>query len=320
MSADRSAPWAFRVGVDGGGSGTRVRVVDALGREMAQGRAGPSGLSRGVAAAWQAIETAIDVAFDHAGRARPPRAAMAVGVGVAGANHEAWARAFLAAQPGFGLVQVASDAWTTLLGAHGGAAGAVVAVGTGSVGAALASDGQRRSVGGWGFPSGDEGGGAWLGLTALGLLQRVLDGRQRATAFARKLLAHCGGDHDGLLAWQAQADPARYASLAPVVLAHAPQDPAARALVEQAGRHLEVMARALDPDGTLPLALCGGLAGPLRPYLPPGLRDRARPAREDAAWGALHLLDEGRLPLPEAPAADGPALAPAPPTPDSLRA
>lgn len=56
----------------------------------------------------------------------------------------------------------------------------VVELGTGSVGGALLTNGRKLSVGGWGFPSGDEGSGAWLGLRAAQLAQQALDGRPLA--------------------------------------------------------------------------------------------------------------------------------------------
>lgn len=280
----------FFLGVDGGGSGTRVRLADAQGHTLAVGRAGPSGLRAGVAQAWVTIEAAIAQAFLLAQRARPAHAALAVGVGIAGAHHGEWLQAFRAQQPPFGWLVVDTDATTSLLGAHGGQPGAVLAVGTGSVGAALLPDGRRRDVGGWGFPSGDEGSGAWLGLAALSHAQQVADGRQPDGVFGKAVIAHCGGSAAALRTWLAEADQVRCAELAPLVLAHADRDATARALLHRAGQHLDSLALTLDPAQSLPLALCGGLAPHLRPYLYPTLQTRAQPPQGDAAAGALLLL------------------------------
>lgn len=280
----------YRLGVDGGGSGTRVRLCNTQGQELAQGQAGLSGLAHGVVPAWCAIGRAIDQAFAAAGRVRPPNENLALGVGIAGANNAAWAADFHARQPHFAALAVDCDAMTSLLGAHGGRPGVIVAVGTGSVGAVLTADGHKRFTGGWGFPAGDEGSGAWIGLRALAHVQRVVDGRQPCGDFARAVFEACGGTADALMAWVAQADQTRCAALAPLVIQHGPSDAAARALLERAGSHLARMAGALDPGNTLPLALCGGLAEPLRPYLPPALRERGRAPQGDSAQGALLLL------------------------------
>lgn len=285
--------FAYLLGVDGGGSGTRVRLCDAQGSLLGQGRAGPSGLAHGVVQAWIAIGHAIDQAFAVVGRLRPANATLAVGVGIAGANHSGWAAAFAAHQPHFGALAIESDAITCLLGAHAGRPGAVVAVGTGSVGAVMSHDGRKRVVGGWGFPAGDEGSGGWMGLRALAHLQGVVDGLLPCSDYARALFDACGGRREDLLQWAMQADQTRCAALAPLVIAHAPSDASARALVKRAGGHLARMARALDPGSTLPLALCGGLAEPLRPYLPPALVERACAPLGDSAQGALQLIATG---------------------------
>jgi glucosamine kinase len=49
------------------------------------------------------------------------------------------------------------------------------------------------------------------------------------------------------------------------------------------------MVSALDPDQSLSVALCGGLAGPLTPFVPDELRSRLRPPLADSASGALQL-------------------------------
>jgi glucosamine kinase len=73
------------------------------------------------------------------------------------------------------------------------------------------------------------------------------------------------------------------------VLRHA-DDPAARAILTKAGEEAAAIARALDPDERLPLALCGGLGAALREWLPPALAARARAPLGDSAQGALRMI------------------------------
>ena len=42
----------FHLGVDGGGTGTRLRLAEANGAEIGFGEAGPSALGQGIAQAW----------------------------------------------------------------------------------------------------------------------------------------------------------------------------------------------------------------------------------------------------------------------------
>ncbi|WP_335340287.1 BadF/BadG/BcrA/BcrD ATPase family protein [Collimonas fungivorans] len=204
-------------------------------------------------------------------------------------------------EPGFGALATGTDAFTTLLGAHLGQAGVVVAIGTGSVGEVLLADGSRREVGGWGFQTGDEASGGWIGLRAANHVERALDGRVVPGSLARAIVRFCGGDDAGadfsssqnrerVIAWVNSANQSIFAQLAPLVVAHAAQDEAAFTILHKAGQEIAQIANALDPSQQLPIALCGGLAAPLQAYLPEPLKSRAITPRADAATGALLLL------------------------------
>ncbi|WP_230407686.1 BadF/BadG/BcrA/BcrD ATPase family protein [Undibacterium rivi] len=283
---------AYLIGVDGGGTGTRVVLADRQGKPLARGTAGPSALAHGRPQAWEAILQAITDAFAQAHLAHPALSDIAIACGLSGVNNAQWADELKALNPGFALLLTETDAGTTLIGAHQGAPGAVIALGTGSVGEVLQSNGQRREVGGWGFPVSDEASGAWIGMRAVNYLQRVLDGRATSSRFADAIYAHCGGDKDTVFRWLAQANQTRYAEVAPIVFQHAEESVVARSMLLDAGREVEMIADALDPTHTLPLALCGGLAAALLPFLPDGLRQRVRTPLGDSASGALILLQQ----------------------------
>src|SRR5437763_15180255 len=161
----------FLLGVDGGGTGTRVRLAVATsgadGTELAQGAGGPSGLGLGITRAWDSVQQAASQAFAAAGIEPPSLERVAIGLGLAGVHNKQWAAEFIAANPGYAAIRRETDGFTTLMGGHAGAPGAIVALGTGSVGEVLCADGTRREVGGWGFPAGDEASGGWIGLRAI---------------------------------------------------------------------------------------------------------------------------------------------------------
>ena len=277
----------FAIGIDGGGTGTRAVLADRHGRELAQGRGGPSGLGLGIERAWASIGAACADAFTRAGFAFD-WTQCALGCGLAGVNNAAWLAAFRAQAP-LDALAVESDAYTTVVGAHGGAPGLIVALGTGSIAAALDAAGDCRIAGGFGFPSGDEASGAWLGLRALAYAQQALDGRAPRDAFAGALLAETGArDRDALVQWSCDANQTIYARLAPIVLAHRTH-PYAAALIAQAGDEIGKMIDALDPQQALPVALCGGLADALAPAVPARHASRLRVPLDDSAHGALRL-------------------------------
>lgn len=277
----------FAIGIDGGGMGTRAVLADRHGRELAQGRGVPSGLGLGIERAWASIGAACADAFTQAGYAFD-WSQCALGCGLAGVNNAAWLAAFRAQAP-LGALAVESDAYTTVVGAHGGAPGLIVALGTGSIAAALDAAGACRIAGGFGFPSGDEASGAWLGMRALAYAQQALDGRVPRDAFASALLAETGAqDRDALVQWSCDANQTIYARLAPIVFAHRAH-PVASALIAQAGDEIGKMIDALDPQQALPVALCGGLADALAPAVPACHAARLRAPLDDSAHGALRL-------------------------------
>ena len=290
MSLKNSPNPLYLIGVDGGGTQTRLIVANALGQELARGQAGPSGLINGAQVAWDAVLSALQNAFDKLNLPLPDWAQMAIGLGLAGVHNKQWAAQFLAKNPGFKNILLDTDAYTTLLGAHGGKPGVIIAIGTGSVGEALLADGSRVEVGGWGFPTGDEASGAWLGIAAINHLQHSLDGRAVASDFSAALLQHCGGDRDAVFNWLADARQQIYAQLAPLVVQFAAQkNPAALQIMQAAAQQVTKIANACDPSNTLPIALCGGLAQAFYDYLPSALSPRIVKAQSDAAKGALLL-------------------------------
>ncbi|MDC8785055.1 glucosamine kinase nucleotide-binding domain-containing protein [Roseateles koreensis] len=291
LGADSAlASTRFLLGVDGGGTGTRVRLSDLQGQCLGQGEAGPSALGQGAEQAWRHIQQAAQQAALNAGLPALDWSQMAVGLGMSGSSVTHLVEAFMAQQPGCALLALDSDGFTTVLGAHGGQAGAVVAAGTGSIGEALRRDGSRACISGWGWICGDEGSGAWLGLKAMRHAQQAMDGRAVVGTLARAVWAVAGHDREAVLAWCAQAGQAGYASLAPVVFEHRGGDGMAAALVQEAVIELERLAMALDPAGDLPLALCGSVALRLAPDFSGTIAGRCVSPQGDSADGALHLV------------------------------
>jgi glucosamine kinase len=279
----------FLIGVDGGGTATRALVARRAGPVLGQGQAGPSALGQGIAKAWTQIERAVSHAFDHAGLPVPSWDRCVLAAGLSGVSNRPWRDEFVARNAGFAVLVAETDSYAMLIGAHGGRPGAIVAAGTGSIGEVLRPDGSRFSVGGWGFPVSDEGGGAWLGLRAVALAQAAIDGRVDAGPLARRVWELCGGDRDTLQAWCDQARQFEYAQLAPAVFAAESSDPAAARLLGRAVTSLETIALALDPQGALPLAVCGSIGKRLARRLSPAVASRLVDAADGPAAGALTL-------------------------------
>lgn len=284
--------------VDGGGSKTRVALFDAHGLRLGIARVGPSSLTLLGEQAWDVILEALRELCVSAGVAVDNLSTIHFGIGLAGVNNSTQRARFIDAAPTAGALHLATDAYIAALGAHNGAPGAIVIVGTGSVGYRFEPSGRSRFVGGWGFPIGDEGSGAWLGRAALAQALRVWENRhsQRATALHRALIERCGHSRSAVMDWLHGATATKYAGLAPLVIECANRgDPAALQLAKAAGVEIDALALALDPGRRAPLALVGGLVQPLTPYLPSELRDWIQEPHDDPIAGAL-ILAQGRAP------------------------
>jgi glucosamine kinase len=186
----------FLIGVDGGGSGTRALLARPGGAVLGHGEAGPSALGQGIEPAWAQVQQAVRAAFAHAGLAVAPWASCGLAAGLSGANNAPWYGEFIAQNPGFGRLLVETDSFVMLVGAHAGRPGAIVAAGTGAIGEVWRADGSRSSSNGWGFPVGDEGSGAWLGVHAVNLAQQAMDGRAEASPLVRRVWAACGSERE----------------------------------------------------------------------------------------------------------------------------
>jgi glucosamine kinase len=279
----------YLIGVDGGGSGTRALVQRADGEAVGTGTAGPSALQQGIPQAWDHVLLAIRRGFEAGGLPVPSWQRCALVAGLSGVSHAPWREAFLARDPGFGLLQAEGDAYTMLLGAHGGKPGAILIAGTGSIAEALRADGTRATVGGWGFRVDDEGSGGWLGLQAVRQGLAAFDGRANPGPLARRVWMRCGDERETLQAWCGNAGQFEFAQLARAVFECESTDPAAARLLEQATAALEDLALAIDPRGRLPLAVAGSIGERLAPRMRPFVRTRIVPARGGAAEGALML-------------------------------
>ncbi|ACI52866.1 ATPase BadF/BadG/BcrA/BcrD type [Gluconacetobacter diazotrophicus PA1 5] len=294
--AGGAVPRVVLAGIDGGGTRTRLRLTTPHGVVLGEGDGGPANIATDAEQGWRSVRDALDQAMVRAGL--PPSSChLVAGAGLAGAEVAGAVARFLALPALFARIDIVTDAYTSCLGAHGGDDGAIIAAGTGTVGFAVAG-GRTRRVGGWGFPQGDEGGGAWIGLEAVRLMLRAGDGRAPRTALTDAIHARLvqeGTAERGTdpMVWAVGARPADFARLTPLVVAMAAEgDAQARTLLARAGAELgDLLAALRDAEGfrTLSCCLLGGLAPVLLPYLPPPGRACLAAARGDAVAGALAL-------------------------------
>lgn len=279
----------FLLGVDGGGTGCRARLCDPGGALLGEGRGGPANLRLGRETSFAAVMQAVRQCLTAAGLTELALRDTIACIALAGATEPDELAAARSRKLPFRHALITSDAHAACVGAHCGADGGIVIAGTGSIGWAIVAGRQYR-VGGWGLPLSDEGSGAWLGAEAMRLVLQAHDGRGKWSGLSRELFDRFGGDPHAIVRWAARAAPRDFAVLAPTIVDYAARrDGDALALLRRAAGHLDTIAERLLAVGAGRLALMGGLAPHLEPWLSHGTRRHLVPPAGDALSGAIRL-------------------------------
>lgn len=283
---------SLMLGIDGGGTRCRGRLTDAQGQLLAEALGGPANVWSHFEAAINAIERVIDDLFTQAALPAAARAQTVLVAGLAGANVASVKARLESWQPVCQARYVFTDVETACAGAHNGAPGAVFITGTGSQGAAW--DGaQFTLLGGWGFALSDAGSGAVLGQRALRLALLAHEGIVPSSALTQRIMAHYHDSPEQMLIWSRQATPADWGRIVPDVFAAAHADDVhGVALVQQTAADIAQMIQPLLARSHGKLALMGGLAAPIQPWLPADIAALLVPPQGDALSGALRLASQ----------------------------
>lgn len=262
----------FLIGLDGGGTQTRVAVASAEGVVVGRGQAGACNLAAvplndALLAAHGAAADALREASVDAADVR------AICAGVAGTSFEArrmgFAAGLLAAFPN-AQISVIPDYAIALSGATEGGPGVIVIAGTGSAAYGKNVMGDSHRTGAYGYLIDDAGSGYGVGRAALNAILRAADGTGEATTLSMRI-------PDALeIASLAEIVPGVYgggisrvviASLSQVVAEAALEDgdPAASAILMRAGGALAQLAQGVtgrlfaDAKRPFPVSPIGGL-------------------------------------------------------------
>jgi glucosamine kinase len=259
------------IGIDAGGTHTRAKLVSGDGKVLGIGEAGAANTPFGLERALRAVKEACAQAMVKAGLTEGDLSSIDAGLGMAGLNRRNMLQGLKDHRFPFKSIAFASDAAIANLGAHGGGDGAVMIVGTGSIG--FGRVGKRIfTIGGYGFPVSDEGSGAELGLRAIRRALWARDGRIEHSPLTRKVLDHFHG------------------SAGEMVLDHADAgDPIAELIVQGSARRIDEIIRTLFDLGAPHCCLMGGVADRIQGWLAASVRKRLQAPLGDALDGAIFL-------------------------------
>lgn len=270
-------------GIDGGGTQTRVVLVDAQGNIVGRGEGGPANYhSVGLATAERNLATAFEAAWKQAGQA--PRFCDRAFLGLAGVATDEDRQRLMKVALQIGLapedqITIDHDMRIALAGALpnrvNNTGGIVLIAGTGSVafGQTPSSNTARTAravrAGGMGHLFDDAGSGYDIGRHAVAAAIRAADGRGKATSLSDTVERAFGADLRLIVTGMSPIAPKRetIAALAPHVIEAAEQgDAVAVIILESAGKELAACIVAVAEqlsfaaDQSIPVAITGGLA------------------------------------------------------------
>ncbi len=251
------------IGIDGGGTKTRLRMIDeqgALLHEAAGGGSNP------YTVAPEAAEGLLKEMIAAAKAAMPDGATLeGVCMGAAGADTDADYAFFtrvLKEAAGHDRVLAVNDGYASLYATLGDRPGVVIASGTGSICWGKSEAGEVRRVGGWGYLFSDEGSGYSMVRDALETVCRTIDHRASQGALLLEELMHDFGvnTHEELISEiYLSPNPQSIAAYFPLVCKAAKEnDPLALDVIDRGMEQLvELVAAAARQIGMYPVFTVG---------------------------------------------------------------
>ncbi|GGA40155.1 BadF/BadG/BcrA/BcrD ATPase family protein [Pelagibacterium lentulum] len=286
----------YFLGVDGGGTNCRVRLADSNMNILAEARGGRSNLQlENGDPAYHSIMDGTREVFAQAGIDYAQAAQAVACFGMAGGRLPSARETFATRDWPFAKVEVFDDIDIALAGAHEGADGAVIIVGTGSAGLAKVK-GERYQVGGWGFHIGDQMSGAILGRKLVRYAVEATDGLVEGSPLTEAVIEKLGGSLDAVMDWSFSGrQPADYGALMPMFIEYFEKgDPVAAELMEIELGYIDRYVSYFKSCGADKLAIVGGFGQRLMPLLEIRHGDYVCLPRSEPLHGAIILARQNQ--------------------------
>lgn len=280
------------LGVDGGGTRCRVRIADASGEVLGEAVGGGANTRLGIDHVFSEIISAATLALSNAGLDDSYLSSLHAGLGLAGLPLERERKLAQSYAHPFASICFATDAYTACLGAHDGANGAILIIGTGTCGQAIIND-KQLSVAGWGFEVSDLGSGARIGRNAIETSLLAHEGLVEKSDLTVAVMEKFENNPENIVVFAETARPSDYGAFCPLVFeAEDAGDKTATTIVNFAvNANLNVLRR-LVAFGAPHLTLMGGLAEQMAKRMPADIADLLVPAKYDAMHGAILLAKQ----------------------------
>lgn len=280
------------IGIDGGGTKCRASIMTADLQVLGTGVGGPANPFHGVQQAKDSIRTAAELALIDAGLPPAVMGQLIAGAGLAGVNVPSLHDVMSEWQHPFQTMYLTTDLHIACLGAHHSDRGAVMICGTGSCGYSYVNN-SSLFLGGHGFPIGDKGSGAWMGLEAIQAVLLDYDNFGPSTILSHNISQFLQAE--GLmivdkLFGAKQGDYARFAIF--VVDAADAGDEVAINIVKEGAAYMSAVARRLWATQPGRMSMIGGLAPRLIPWMDQDMAEKLSPALYQPEFGAVYFAKQ----------------------------
>lgn len=280
------------LGIDGGGTRCRARISNAAGDILGEAVSGGANTRLGMDHVFGEIVAAASLALENAGMDDSRLGDLHAGLGLAGLSLEREIKRAHAYPHPFASICFATDAYTACLGAHDGADGAIMIVGTGTCGQAIVGA-KELALAGWGFEISDIGSGARIGRAAIEIALLAHEGLADQTDLTQQIMGKFNHNPEEIVAFAETARPADYGAFCPPVFdADANGDATAHKIIDVAVQANLRILRKLTGFGAPRIALMGGLADQMAKRMPRDIVNQLVPATHDAMHGAILMAKQ----------------------------
>ena len=277
------------LGIDGGGSKCRAKIVSADRSISGIGMAGRANPVQGLDQTIKSIIESSEEALRDAGLGREYLGDVSAGIGLAGVNLPSLYQKVQDWQHPFKEMFLTTDLHVACLGAHAWQDGSVIITGTGSCGISI-RNGNSKIYGAHGFPLGDQCSGAWIGLKGLSASLLAFDGLGPTTGLLNAIADELKVTPREFADHMSNKPPRDFACLAPLVFSFAEAgDNVARSIVEEGTDYINRLAHKILHENPGRLSILGGLRLKVIPWLDADIQDQLSEPLHSPEDGAIHF-------------------------------
>ncbi|MDO3385219.1 BadF/BadG/BcrA/BcrD ATPase family protein [Gilvimarinus sp. SDUM040013] len=276
------------LGVDGGGTKCRAILVDQNNQVIGEGNGGPANPYHGVARALESIVNASDNALRSAGLKPEDKSRIVAGLGLAGVNVPSLYTIVKQWDHPYYAQYLTTDLHIACVAAHSQDDGAVIVSGTGSCGFAHVGN-ESLTLGAHGFPLGDIGSGAWMGLECIKAVLLDSDELGPKTAMTELVAEQLQARGIMIVERLSGAKSSDYAKMAPLVFTAAEQgDEIALKIVQEGAKYLTDVARRLWELNPPRMAMLGGVSQRIVDWMDKDIAEKMSKPLNQPEFGAVH--------------------------------